>query len=359
MSSNAAPPDDVGLGLFSESGAGGAGGGPRHQQRKRRWPKRLLIGFVVLVVVLAIIVGLYVFTIGHSFTHNLKRSGSLPPQSPSAAGQAPRPKKAEDNESVNYVLLGSDSRDPANMKHNGRSDTLMVLHLDGNRHAASVISFPRDMYVHIPGRKNKNKINAAYAFGGPQLTVRTLESLTHARVDHVIQVNFEGFIQLTNDLDGVTVTNDHAFTRHGRHYAKGTIRLEGKRALGFVRERHKLARGDLDRAANQRKVVKAILAKGLSKQTVAHPGKFSGFVSGVAKNLVADKQLTNHQIRKTALSLRMGAKNVHQLQAPVAGFEKVPGVGDVDVVDTHKMSELSRALRGDDLAGYRNKYPGG
>ncbi len=357
MSSNASP-DDVGLGLFSQSGTGGAGGGPQHYRRRRRWPKRLLIGLIVAVVVLAVITGLYVFTIGHSFTHNLKRSTSLPPQTPSAAGQAPRPTKAANNKSVNYVLIGSDSRDPANMNHNGRSDTLMVLHLAGNRHAASVISFPRDMYVSIPGKK-QNKINAAYAFGGPQLTVRTLESLTHARMDHVVQVNFNGFVALTKDLGGVRVTNSHAFTSHGTHYAKGRITLKGNRALRFVRERHKLPHGDLDRAANQRKVVDAILAKGLSKKTMAHPGKFKRFVSGIAKNLVADKQLTNHQIRKTALSLRMGAKDVHQFQAPVAGFKKVPGVGDVDVVDKQKMSELSRALRDDDLAGYRNKYPGG
>ena len=93
---------------------------------------------------------------------------------------------------MNYVLLGSDSRDPDNAGA-GRSDTIMVVHLNTKRNQAYIISFPRDMYVDIPGY-GKNKINAAYSFGGVPLTVRTLESLTGTRMDHVVLVDFEGFI---------------------------------------------------------------------------------------------------------------------------------------------------------------------
>lgn len=353
MSANASP-DDVGLDLFS--GSGGGSGNPPPPVRKRRWPKRILIAFVALIVVLAVATGVYVFTIGHSVTHNLNRSGGMPPQSPTAKGQAARPDKAA-NGSVNYVLIGSDSRDKSNPKH-GRSDSLMMVHLDGDRHAAYVISFPRDMYVKIPGKKKKNKINAAYSFGGPKLTVRTLEGLTKTRMDHVLQIDFDGFVGLTDDLGGVTVHNSHAFTSHGEHYPKGKIKLKGKRALRFVRERHKLPHGDLDRSKNQRKVVQAILAKGMSKKTMANPRKFNEFASGVSSHLSADGKLSNHEIRKTVLSLRMGARNMHQIQAPVAGFQKVPGVGSVDRVDRKKMKELSKALRSDGLAHYRHKHGG-
>ena len=90
------------------------------------------------------------------------------------------------------MLLGSDSRDPDN-EANGRSDSIMVVHLNTKRTKAYIISFPRDMYVNIPGH-GKNKINAAFAFGGAPLTVRTLESLSDVRMDHVVLVDFEGFI---------------------------------------------------------------------------------------------------------------------------------------------------------------------
>ena len=103
------------------------------------------------------------------------------------------------------MLLGSDSRDPGN-EGNGRSDTILVVHLNAKRDKAYIISFPRDMYVNVPGY-GKNKINAAFAFGGAPLAVRTLEDLTGVRMDHVVLIDFEGFIRLTEDLRGVTVTN--------------------------------------------------------------------------------------------------------------------------------------------------------
>ena len=136
---------------------------------------------------------------------------------------------------------------------------------------AYIISFPRDMYVNIPGY-GKNKINAAFAFGGAPLAVRTLENLTGVRMDHVVLIDFEGFIRLTEDLHGVTVTNKTAFSSHGFDYPKGKITIAGEEALWFVRERHQLPGGDLDRAENQRNVIKAIVQKGLSAESGLRSG---------------------------------------------------------------------------------------
>ena len=136
------------------------------------------------------------------------------------------------------MLLGKDKSDPNN-DDPGRSDTILVVHLNAKRNKAYIISFPRDMYVAIPGH-GRNKINAAYACGGPALTVRTLEGLTETRMDHVVEIDFEGFIQLTEDLGGVTVTNKTEFSSHGFDYPKGKIEIEGEQALWFVRERKAL-----------------------------------------------------------------------------------------------------------------------
>ena len=136
------------------------------------------------------------------------------------------------------MLLGSDSRDPGN-EGNGRSDTILVVHLNAKRDKAYIISFPRDMYVNVPGY-GKNKINAAFAFGGAPLAVRTLEDLTGVRMDHVVLIDFEGFIRLTEDLRGVTVTNKSAFSSHGFDYPEGKITIAGEEALWFVRERKQL-----------------------------------------------------------------------------------------------------------------------
>lgn len=346
------PPDDDGIGIFSDGGGGAAA-----RRSRSHWPRRILITFVILVVVILAAGAIYAASLNHSFNHNLKRANDLPPDQPTAPGESPRPQKSQNDNSLNFVLLGSDSRDPSNMQDNGRSDTLMIVHLASNRRSADIISFPRDMYVKIPGH-GKNKINAAYSYGGPQLAVSTLEQLTDARMDHVAQVDFEGFINLTNTLGGVTIYNDHPFTDRGYTFPKGKITIQGQQALVFVRERHNLPNGDLDRAANQRKVVQAIIAKGMSGGTITNPLKFNSFVSGVAQNVTVDNSLTAGDVRNIALSLRMTPGNIKQIQAPITGFATVSGIGDVDVVDQAKMAELSKDLRSDDLAAYLKKYPG-
>src|SRR5215218_6014682 len=182
--------------------------GPAAQQLKRRQWLALGLATGALLIVGALIAGaLYVVSIDRAVHDNLRRSsGQLPAETP-GAGEKPRPAK-KPGKAVNYVLMGSDSRDVGNAG-NGRSDVLMVMHLSADRKSAYMISFPRDMYVPIPGH-GKNKINAAFAFGGPQLTVRTLEDLLDTRMDHVALIDFEGFIQLTEELGGVRVDNKYA-----------------------------------------------------------------------------------------------------------------------------------------------------
>ena len=216
----------------------------------------------------------YVYHLDKSVTSNIKREDVLP----TAAGEESTRPSADPaaTGAMNFVLLGSDSRDPDDSGA-GRSDSIMVVHLNKAHDQAYITSFPRDMYVNIPGY-GENKINAAFAYGGTKLMVQTLESLTGTRMDHVVMVDFEGFIKLTDSLGGVTVTNKTAFSSHGYDYPKGKITIGGEKALWFVRERHALPNGDLDRAANQRNVIKAIVAKGLSPEVLANPTAFTSFV---------------------------------------------------------------------------------
>jgi polyisoprenyl-teichoic acid--peptidoglycan teichoic acid transferase len=328
--------------------------------RRRMWPRVLLIVASILVVVLGVGAVLYAVNIDRTLTNNLNRGVDLPSEAPSGAGpgESPRPtKEPQELGTLNYVLLGSDSRDPESVG-GGRSDTIMVVHLNAKRNRAYIISFPRDMYVSIPGH-GRNKINAAYAFGGVPLTVRTLESLTGTRMDHVAVVDFEGFISLTNDLKGVTVINKNAFSSHGYTYPTGKITIQGEQALWYVRERKSLPRGDLDRAENQRNVIKAVVGKGLSARVMSDPATFTKFIGGVAKHLTVDRSLTDDEIRRTALSLRLNVDEVEGLQAPISGFGTTSDGQSIDIVDTAKMAELGKALKTDTMDEYVKKYPQG
>lgn len=317
---------------------------------------RMLIGVAALLVLVLGAGSIYAYTIDRSLTKNISRQDNLPADNPTEPGQSPRPTRdPQITGALNYVLLGSDSRDPGN-SGNGRSDSIMLVHLNDKRDKAYIVSFPRDMYVNIPGY-GKNKINASFSFGGAQLTVSTLEDLLGVRMDHVALIDFEGFIQLTDSLGGVTVKNAHAFSSHGFDYPKGKITIKGAQALWFVRERHHLPRGDLDRAENQRNVIKAIVKKGLSRSTMADPVTYLAFVSGLAKHLTVDSSLSNSEIRKTALSVNLTGDDVVLLQAPLSGFGTTADGQSIDLVDQTKMKSLATALKTDTMEQYINKYP--
>jgi LCP family protein required for cell wall assembly len=235
---------------------------------------------------------------------------------------------------------------------------LMVMHLAAVRKSTYMISFPRDMYVPIPGH-GKNKINAAFAYGGPQLTVRMLEDLLDTRMDHVALIDFEGFIKLTEELGGVRVYNKYPSTTGGYRFPVGNVNLQGEQALAYVRERKQLPHGDLDRAERQRVVLRAILAKGLAKETITNPFKFVNFVRGVSQHVSVDDGLTESKLRKTALSLRLSSDDVHLLQAPISGLGTSPTRQSIDIVDKRKLAQLAKALRNDEMDKYLETYSDG
>lgn len=321
-------------------------------KRRRRWVAPLVVLLALMVVAGG---GLFVYasSLQRQISENLDRTAELPEDSlrPSEAPEAPG---TEGEQPVEVVLMGSDSRGETDA---GRSDTLMVAHLSGDRQTAYLVSFPRDMWVEIPGR-GMDKINAAYAYGGTALTVATVENLLDTRMDHLAVVDFTGFMELTDAVGGVTVDNEHEFSSHGFDYPVGEVELSGAKALWFVRERSALPEGDIDRAENQRKVVQAIVAKGISPEVLADPGRFTAFVGGIAAHTTVSSGLTDQVIRDTALSLRLdGRDDIVSMQAPISGFGTSPGGASIDVVDEAQLAELAEAMREDTMDEYVAAHP--
>ena len=330
---------------------------PAAQRKSHTWLAAVLTAVALLVVGALIAGAVYAVSIDRAVNGNLRHnSDQLPAETPTAKGEKARPAKASGS-AVNYVLMGSDSRDAGNAGR-GRSDVLMVMHLAADRKSAYMISFPRDMYVPIPGY-GKNKINAAFAFGGPSLTVRTLEGLLNTRMDHVVLIDFEGFIQLTEELGGVKVYNKYHSVSGGYRFPVGNVNLRGEEALAYVRERKQLPHGDLDRAERQRIVLRAILAKGLAKETITNPFKFVNFVRGVSQHVSVDDGLTERKLRKMALSLRLSSDDIHLLQAPISGLGTSPTKQSIDIVDKGKLAQLAEALGNDGMDKYLETYPDG
>jgi LCP family protein required for cell wall assembly len=171
----------------------------------------------------------------------------------------------------NILVLGSDVRTGESIDKSqsgpGRSDTIMLVHSAFG--SVRKLSIPRDVEVDIPGH-GVNKINAAYALGGPALTIETVESfLGHGlKVNHLVEVDFKNFPDFIDSLGGVTVNNKSRICSppfdnfwKGLHFKKGEIDLNGRRALGYARVRKNScapAEDDRDRAARQQQVLSAI-----------------------------------------------------------------------------------------------------
>jgi LCP family protein required for cell wall assembly len=178
------------------------------------------------------------------------------------------------------LVLGSDARTGASIDESqsgpSRADSIMLVHAALG--SVRKLSIPRDIEVQIPGH-GTNKINAAYALGGPALTIETIEQFlgNDLEINHLVEVSFKNFPQLINSLGGITVNNKTRICSppfdnfwKGLTFRRGEIELNGRRALGYARVRKNPcapAEDDRDRAARQQEVLRAMGAQVKSPST--------------------------------------------------------------------------------------------
>ncbi len=326
----------------------------RRRTRVRRWFAVLGVG----VLVVAVLAGATVTYLANRYDRNVKRIpnvfASIPPtQRPPVV--APK--------AMNILLVGSDSRAPVQTTGSAgnstavspigqRSDTIMLLHLAGDRKSAWVVSIPRDSWVPIPGR-GEAKINAAYAYGGPSLLVNTVEQLTGVSIDHYAEIDFAGLQGMTDAVGGVDVSVGRAFAAGGYNLTAGVNHLDGQQALAFVRQRSNLPNGDFDRILNQQAYLKALMAKATSLGVLSDPVTLTRLLDAVTRSISFDSGLSGADLRSLAFSLRsLRPESVRFLTMPVRG---TGWVGDQSVVflDPAKDAALTQALRTDRMDQWR------
>jgi LCP family protein required for cell wall assembly len=224
------------------------------------------------------------------------------------------------------LVLGSDARlkgtheaGANTIGQPSRSDSILLLRIGGGHNAT--LSIPRDTVVDIPGH-GRNKINAAYAFGGPALAIRTVEQFLGINVNHLVEVNFENFPQLVDALGGITYTGGcvtselNGGRKNGGYTLKlkaGTHEINGKQALALARTRHNLCNSkenDLTRARRQQKILNAIKDKVKSAETFfrlpwvswAAPKALRSDMSGPSLLGLVGAELTGGSAKPTVLT---------------------------------------------------------
>ena len=197
--------------------------------------------------------------------------------------------KQVDSKVFNIYISGIDTY--GSISTVSRSDVNIIMTVNMNTHKILLTTTPRDAYIKIPdgGADQYDKLTHAGIYG-VETSEKTLENLYGIKIDYYARINFTSFLKLIDQLGGVTVHNDQAFTSlHGKFdFPVGDIQMNSEQALGFVRERYSLDGGDNDRGKNQEKVISAIVNKLASLNSVSN---FTSIVNNLQDSVQTNMSL--------------------------------------------------------------------
>jgi len=260
-----------------------------------------------------------------------------------------------DTSGTNILVVGSDKRSDltaAQRKALGtgnaagqRTDSIMLLHLPA-KGDPTLVSLPRDSYVPIPGH-NRNKINAAFAFGGPTLLVKTVEAATGLHIDAYVEVGFGGFVDVVNSVGGVDMCLAKAMKDTDAHVnlKAGCQVLDGTQALGFVRARHSQAKGDLDRVDHQRQLLAAITKKAMSPASLL-PWRYYRLLSAGSKSVSIGKGTSLREMIGFARGMRaVSSGNGVTTTVPIANSNYQTSAGSSVLWDHNKALAFFKKLK--------------
>lgn len=254
-------------------------------------------------------------------------------------------------EPVSILVLGRDSRDPTN--DSGRADTIMLLYLDPGQKQATLLSIPRDTLVDIAGY-GQDKINAAYAFGGEELMIKTVSNFLNAKINHFVTIDFDGFVKLIDTLGGVDITIERPLIdpKTGANFSAGNHHLTGEQALAYSRSRStELA--DIGRIQRQQYLFKGLIDQKLNAQYL---GKIPDYFNILVENTKTDLDLLTI-LRYAKASLSFGTGNFETAIVPTHAEwieNKTISVQIPDLDESRAMWE--RILVGDPASKYNATY---
>jgi len=274
----------------------------------------------------------------------------------------------EPGKAQNILVLGSDRRDVVDKAlqderqfrggSGRRADTILVVHVPPDHGSATILSFPRDLRVRIPGRSGFSKINAAYGGGtvdgkklnGPDMMMETIRSHTGLKIHHYVEINFASFQQIVDAVGGVRLCVDRPYNdkESGLIVEKaGCQTYEGKLALSYVRMRKQDPRGDFGRIERQQQFMRVLMSKITSLDVLTNPFAIKKLADTVAKGgVITDDELDLSEVQGIA-------NKVADFEQSNVDFRVVPSysdyIGGVSyVIQREKEAKaLYRALRED------------
>ncbi|WP_137989001.1 LCP family protein [Streptomyces vilmorinianum] len=279
---------------------------------------------------------------------------------------------------MNVLVVGTDGRDKITAEERKAyrlggepchcTDTVMLVHISQDRERASVVSLPRDSYAEMPEHVDETtgerhqahpvKLNAAYAEGGPGLTVRTVESMTGVKIDHYLEVDFTSFMRTVDAVGGVQICTTRpmkdAYT--GLDLAAGTHELTGGQALQYVRSRHVDGAADIGRIQRQQRFLAALIHRATSSGVLLNPVRFRAVATTMLSSVRADRGFGTEQMLALAKAMRgFTPASSEFVSVPLGDLSfPVKGIGSTVKWDAPKAQKLFQSLRDDQpLAPHR------
>jgi LCP family protein required for cell wall assembly len=245
------------------------------KKKRRKWIR--IIGVVLIL--------LFLSTVGYGFyLYNSLTSAVDTMQEPTEREKSEKRAEKitlEKKDPFSVLMLGVDEREG----DKGRSDTMIVLTVNPATNSIKMLSIPRDTRTDIIGHGTEDKINHAYAFGGVEMSIATVEDFLDIPIDYYIKMNMEGFADIVDAVNGIDVKNDMSFKQSGHSFSEGTIHLNGKEALAYVRMRKNDPSGDFGRQKRQRQVIQGVIDKGASLGSIT---RFDDVFEALGKNVKTD-----------------------------------------------------------------------
>ena len=272
---------------------------------------------------------------------------------------------------MNVLLVGTDGRDKVSEAERRRyrlggqpchcTDTIMIVHISDDRERATVVSLPRDSYAEVPAHIDTTtgqrhgphpvKLNAAYAEGGPQLTVATVEAMTRVKIDHYLEVDFTSFMRTVDVLGGVQVCTPTPLKDPytGLDLAAGSHALNGGQALQYVRSRHLDGASDLGRMKRQQHFLAALIERASSSGVLLNPMRFRDVTRAVLGSVRADEGFGTDELLDLGRAMRSFSPSSSEFTTvPIGQMNyQVKGIGSTLKWDPVASGKLFQALRDD------------
>lgn len=297
----------------------------------RRWAASA-VAATTAVLMIALVVGYASVTSAYN---------KIDHQSMGDLGTRPQIVRASHQSPVNILVIGSDTREGGNAEYGAsvggqRGDVTMLLQLSADRTRATGVSIPRDSMVQMPacikadGSMSKPQLqmfNAAYALGGVNCTIRTVEHLTGVYIHHFVIVDFAGFKAMVDALGTVPICVPHAVNdpKSNLVLPAGRHLVGGETALAFVRNRTLGQGGDLGRVKRQQMFIGTLIEQARSRQVLTNPAKLMRFLNAAAGSLTTDDQLDRNEMISLARSVRqIGMDNITFITVPTTSYAPDP-----------------------------------